>query len=270
MEDEDKKLVEALLDEGLELLSSDDSKKQKKGFGALRAAFGLGSMEAAYLEGLCYKRGIGIYQSNEQAFERFKMAANSIPQAMYELGLCYINGIGIEQNIEKAFECFSCAAQNGIPEAQFELGICYRYGEGTEQDINTAMHWYEKAANQGYLRAYQNLGIIYQIGLGDVLVDYVKAFCCFKKASEEENPDSFFSIGNCFLNGLGVDKNEKEAASWFIKAADMGEPDSMFHLAWMYQEGIGVEQNNELSTKYLYMSAEAGWEPAIRIIKGED
>ena len=54
-----------------------------------------------------------------------------------------------------------------------------------------------------------------------------------------------------------------------MKAAEMGEPDSMFHLAWMYQEGIGVERNNELSTEYLYKSAEAGWEPAIRIIKGE-
>lgn len=44
----------------------------------------------------------------------------------------------------------------------------------------------------------------------------------------------------------------------------------MFHLVWMYQEGIGVEQNSELSTEYLYKAAEARWEPAIRIIKGED
>ena len=269
MEEENKKLIEELLNKGSELLSSDNRKKQEKGFGTLRAAFSLGSMEAAYLEGLCYQNGIGIYQSNEQAFERFKMAANAIPQAMYELGLCYINGMGTEQNFDKAFECFSCAAQIGVPEAQFELGICYRYGEGTEQSIKTAMHWYEKAADQGYLRAYHNMGIIYQTGLGDVLVDYDKAFNCFKKASEEKNPDSFFSIGSCYLNGLGIDKNEKEAAGWFIKAAEMGEPDSMFHLAWMYQEGIGVERNNELSTEYLYKSAEAGWEPAIRIIKGE-
>lgn len=38
----------------------------------------------------------------------------------------------------------------------------------------------------------------------------------------------------------------------------------------MSKEGIGVEQNNKLSTEYLYKSAEAGWEPAIRIINGED
>ena len=68
----------------------------------------------------------------------------------------------------------------------------------------------------------------------------------------------------------GLIKIEKAAADWFKKAAEIGESDSMFHLAWMYQEGIGVEQNDELSAEYLYKSAEAGWEPAIRIIKGED
>ena len=90
------------------------------------------------------------------------------------------------------------------------------------------------------------------------------------KAANEESTESYFCIGNCYLSGLGVEKDEKEAARWFLKAAELGEPDSMFHLAWMYQEGIGVEQNSELSTEYLYKAAEAEWEPAIRIIKGED
>lgn len=206
---EDEKLVEKLLNEALELLSSEKKQKQKKGFYSLRAAFGLGSMVAAYYEGICYKNGIGIYQSDEQAFSRFEMAANAIPDAMYELGLCYINGIGTEQDIDKGFMCFSEAARSGLPEAQYELGVCYRDGEGTEQDIKTAMYWYEKAASHGYLRAYQNMGIIYQNGLGDIPVNDVKAFHCFKKAAEEENPDAFFCIGDCYLNGFGVDKTKR-------------------------------------------------------------
>ena len=67
-----------------------------------------------------------------------------------------------------------------------------------------------------------------------------------------------------------LSEDEKEAASWFKKAAELGEPDSMFHLAWMYQEGLGVEKNQDLATDYLYQSAEAGWEPAIKAIKGEE
>lgn len=45
------------------------------------------------------------------------------------------------------------------------------------------MYWYEKAADQGYLQAYQNMGIVYHNGLGDVPIDYDKAFICFKKSS---------------------------------------------------------------------------------------
>lgn len=101
-------------------------------------------------------------------------------------------------------------------------------------------------------------------------IDYDKAFICFKKAAEEESPDAYFCVGNCYLNGLGVDKNVKEAAAWFKKAAEKGEPDSMFHLAWMYQEGIGVEKNDELSEDYLYKAVKAGWEPAIKIMEEKD
>lgn len=132
------------------------------------------------------------------------------------------------------------------------------------------MYWYEKAAKQDCFMAWHNMGVIYQNGIGGEPVDYVKAFNCFSKATEGGSPDSFFCVGNCYLNGCGIDKNENEAAYWFKKAAEIGEPDSMFHLAWMYQEGIGVEKNDELSTDYLYKAAEAGWEPAIRIIKGEN
>lgn len=263
-------IAEKLLSDGLELLNSGNDKKLEKGFGLLRASSVLGNMTAIYYEGICYKEGLGIYQSAERAFERFNMAADSIVEAMFELGLCYIHGIGTEQDIHKSFECFSEAAQSGLPEAQYELAVCYRYGEGTEQNIEEALFWYEEAASQGYLKAYHNMGVIYQNGLGGIPKDNNKAFDCFKKAAEEENVESFFCIGQCYLNGLGVDKNEKEAACWFKKAAEFGEPDSMFHLAWMYQEGIGVEQNSKLSVEYLYKSAEAGWEPAIKIIEGED
>lgn len=129
---EHESMVEKLLNEGLELLSNEEEKEQKKGFASLRAAFALGSMEAAYYEGLCYQKGIGIYKNAEQAYSRFEMAASEVPEAMYELGLCYINGTGTEQDIDKGFACFSSAAQSGVPEAMYELGVCYRYGEGTE------------------------------------------------------------------------------------------------------------------------------------------
>lgn len=68
---ENESTAEKLLNEGLELLSSEKPQKQKKGFYSLRGATALGHMKAFYYEGVCYKEGLGIYQSDEQAFERF-------------------------------------------------------------------------------------------------------------------------------------------------------------------------------------------------------
>ena len=56
---ETEKLVEKLLNEGLELLSSEKKQKQKKGFGTLRAAFGLGSMAAAIMKEYAIKTELG-------------------------------------------------------------------------------------------------------------------------------------------------------------------------------------------------------------------
>lgn len=192
---ENESTAEKLLNEGLELLSSEKPQKQKKGFYSLRGATALGHMKAFYYEGVCYKEGLGIYQSDERAFERFLVAADEVPEAKYELGLCYIHGMGTEQDIDKAVACFSDAAQRGVPEAQYELGVCYRRGEGVEQDIKTALYWYEKAASQGYLRAYHNIGIVYQHGLGGIPTDYNKAFNYFLKAANEESTEPYFCIG---------------------------------------------------------------------------
>lgn len=61
-------------------------------------------MKAFYYEGVCYKEGIGIYQSDERAFERFLVAADEVPEAMYELGLCYIHGLG---TVDEMYACLA-------------------------------------------------------------------------------------------------------------------------------------------------------------------
>ncbi len=254
---EDKEFtVDRLIDEGLALLESDDRKKQKQGFAKMRAAALLGDMRGVYYEGICYKDGLGIYQSYEQAFNRFQESAKAVPEAMYWLGLFYLEGVGTEQNLSHAFTCFHRAAEAGLPDAQYELGVCYRHGEGTAQDIEKALYWYGKAAEQGYLDADVNMGIIYQAGLGGIPVDYKKGFECFLKASTGDNPEAFFCLGKAYFNGLGVERNPAEAARWFKKAADLGEPDSMYHLGVMYRDGIGVEPNEGKSKEY-FSKAEA-------------
>lgn len=123
---ETEKLVEKLLNEGLELLSSEKKQKQKKGFGSIRAAWGVGSMVTAYYEGICYKNGIGIYQSDEQAFDCFRKAAEEkSPDAFFSVGNCYLNGLGVDKNDKETAYWFKKAAETGELDSMFHFDCEY-------------------------------------------------------------------------------------------------------------------------------------------------
>lgn len=94
---ETEKLVEKLLNEGLELLSSEKKQKQKKALVHCGQLLVWVAWRFAYYEGICYKNGIGTYQSDEQAFERFEMAADAVPKAMFELEV-YATFMELAQN----------------------------------------------------------------------------------------------------------------------------------------------------------------------------
>ena len=73
----------------------------------------------------------------------------------------------------------------------------------------------KKLPARGYLRAYHNIGIVYQHGLGGIPTDYNKAFNYFLKAANEESTEPYFCIGNCYLNGLGVEKMKRKQPAGF-------------------------------------------------------
>ncbi len=60
---------------------------------------------------------------------------------------------------------------------------------------------------------------------------------------ESTDPEEQYRLGLQYLEGDGVKKNEKLAASLFQKAADQGHTPAMKKLAWCYLYGRGVGQN---------------------------
>lgn len=51
----------------------------------------------------------------------------------------------------------------------------------------------------------------------------------FEKAAQLQNPDSMFSLANCYHNGIGVEKNKELAKTWFRNAADLGHFEAKIH-----------------------------------------
>lgn len=51
-------------------------------------------------------------------------------------------------------------------------------------------------------------------------------------------------------HGLGIEKNDQEAAEWFHKAALQGEIKAQRNLVYCYQEGIGVPKDESLASEW--------------------
>ena len=66
------------------------------------------------------------------------------------------------------------------------------------------------------------------------------------------------SLGEMYLNGKGVPKNEVEAAKWFRKASEQGNPDAQYKLGWMRQNGRGVPRNDNEAAKWYGKATDQG------------
>lgn len=72
------------------------------------------------------------------------------------------------------------------------------------------------------------------------------------------DPESQFILGNRFLKGNGVSKNEAIAAVWFEKSASRGHPGAQFSLGWMYEQGNGVPQDFSKAAEWYQKAANQG------------
>ena len=79
------------------------------------------------------------------------------------------------------------------------------------------------------------------------------AIMLYKRVVEIEpmNPFALNRIGNCYINGFGVAKDESKAKDYYTKAANLGFPASQYNLAEMLLEEGNPECINlfEKSTK---------------------
>jgi len=67
-----------------------------------------------------------------------------------------------------------------------------------------------------------------------------------------------YMVANMYEKGEGVEKDPKEAASWYEKAADQGHPYSMYKLADMYEKGEGVAKDDAKAAEWFKKAAESG------------
>ncbi|MFZ3221021.1 MAG: AAA family ATPase [Rhodoferax sp.] len=73
-----------------------------------------------------------------------------------------------------------------------------------------------------------------------------------------------FTLGQRYARGIGVEKNDVEAASWFLRAADHGHTVAQRYRAYAHLHGRGVPKNEAEGIRRLRMAAEWGDAPSQR------
>lgn len=158
-----------------------------------------------------------------------------------EQGLKYYEGFRGARQDRVAAEKLICEAfDKGVEEqtrqwgdacAKGLLGVCYDMGIGVEQDGAKATYWYDQARAADiffYPRQYP-LGVLDTrdngIGVGakeKAARWYRMAQRGKRKAAKEGNVYAMYELGECYLEGIGVERDEDQAKQWLQKAAETG------------------------------------------------
>ena len=89
--------------------------------------------------------------------------------------------------------------------------------------------------------------------------EYQKPYESLKDLADKGEPNSQYYLGCCYLQGLGVKKNEKQANKWFTKSfkthfdlAIDENAESQFYLSLMYSLGY-PKKDKKKSAEWLFV-----------------
>ena len=123
------------------------------------------------------------------------------------------------------------------------------------------MHWYLKAANQGFMDAENSVGYCYENGLG-VERNLDLAVYWYQKAASEGLTLAQANLGRLYYNGLGVMKDHSEAMRWFRMAADQGFASAENQVGYSYAIGLGVKKDQSEAMRWFRKAADHGLDVA--------
>lgn len=154
--------------------------------------------------------------------------------------------------IDFVTELYEMEIAAGNDEAMNDLGAQYYDGSrGFEQSFEKAVHFYHMAAQNGNRQAQENLGYCYYYGRNMDRPDYEKAFHYFALGAFDGHLISLYKIGDMYLNGYYVPKNEKEAYCIYHRCLETMTDEAAPHVAGpvflriakMYLYGLGTDRD---------------------------
>lgn len=177
--------------------------------------------------------------------------------AQVQMGMHLEDGTcGQQRNWKEAFAWYKKAAEQNDADGLCRLGMCYENGVGVECDIKQAASCYKLAKDQGSQTAKIYEASLQLSGAGET--DKTAALVTLRTFAEEGVPLAQAKLGECYLKGLGVEKNDAVGFDYVTKAAASDERTGQYWLGWCYEEGICKGPNNTIAQEWYFKAAVQG------------
>lgn len=155
-----------------------------------------------------------VHSSIKQYIQEYKLECKAKKGNVYaqaELGYKYFK----DGDSKNALIWCKKAADNGHPTAMANIATHFY----NNKDYFKALEWGKHAANLGDPHAQYLIGMIYLYGYEVIEPDYKLAFKYLESAKEKGHIDAIILLGNCFLEGIGIEKDIQMATSLFQQAS---------------------------------------------------
>jgi uncharacterized protein len=124
-----------------------------------------------------------------------------------------------------------------------------------DKDYTKAMSLLRPLANYGYPIAQYDVGAMYDEGLG-VDRDDKEALFWYTKAAAQGYANAQANLGQMYFTGQGVPVDYKKAFDWWTRAASQGNLVAQNNLGSMYFKGKGVEKDYQKAAEWYKNPAE--------------
>lgn len=125
-----------------------------------------------------------------------------------------------------------------------------------DDQIDKAFNWFTKASEKNQADATYCLGNFYchPTGWGVVESSNENAFLCYAKAAELGSALAIYELGYQYLQGIIVEKDTEKAIELLNKAAELEVPEAYWWLAKCFEYGTGVEKDMKKALKFAYQA----------------
>ncbi|RIB28626.1 kinase-like domain-containing protein [Gigaspora rosea] len=104
---------------------------------------------------------------------------------------------------------------------------------------------------------YYLVSYCYEYGIG-IEKDEKKAFTYYQKSADMNNSNGMYQVGYCYYLGIGIEIDKQKAYSYYLKSAEAGNSMGIWKTAWCYYFGIGVEKNSDKWLEWIKKKSEHG------------